>query len=64
MKLMRSFQPKTSEGRKIYAPALAAAFAPTFALVDTARDEHTTPWGSVQAFAYVVLRRESKERMR
>ncbi len=39
------------------AEALAATFAPAFACVSTAREEHHTPWDSVQPFTYVVLRR-------
>jgi SAM-dependent methyltransferase len=39
------------------ARALVAQFAPAFAPVGEARDEHTTPWGSPQPFTYVVLRR-------
>jgi len=40
------------------AATLAAQFAPAFECVGSARDEHTTPWGSVQPFTYVVLRRQ------
>jgi SAM-dependent methyltransferase len=39
------------------AAALAHAFEPAFTRVSDARDVHTTPWGSTQAFTYVVLRR-------
>lgn len=37
------------------ADALAAAFAPAFARVGATREEHRTPWDSVQPFTYVVL---------
>ncbi|MGB0653194.1 MAG: class I SAM-dependent methyltransferase [Thermoplasmatota archaeon] len=36
---------------------LAAAFGDGFELVTQEREEHTTPWGSPQAFQYVLLRR-------
>ena len=39
------------------ADALAARFAPHFAGVGRAQEYHRTPWGSTQAFTYVVLRR-------
>jgi SAM-dependent methyltransferase len=40
---------------------LAAQFAPQFALLSEAREEHTTPWGSIQPFTYAVLRRVESE---
>jgi SAM-dependent methyltransferase len=41
-----------------YAPeALAALLGPEFELLDSASDEHHTPWGSTQAFSYVRCRR-------
>jgi SAM-dependent methyltransferase len=39
------------------AQALAAAFAPAFEPVADARELHRTPWGSEQAFTYLLLRR-------
>lgn len=39
------------------AGALAARFAPDFALVTSRADSHTTPWGRAQDFTYVLLRR-------
>lgn len=41
-----------------YTPAeLAALFSDTFDPVDSDREEHRTPWGAVQGFSWVVLRR-------
>lgn len=42
------------------AAALAGQFAPGLAFVESHRELHTTPWGSQQAFTYVVLRREAR----
>lgn len=39
------------------AETLAARLGDNFRLVDQAREEHRTPWGSVQKFQYAVLRR-------
>jgi SAM-dependent methyltransferase len=39
------------------ADRLARLFSPSFALVDQDREEHVTPWGTVQPFTWVVLRR-------
>ena len=39
------------------ARALAAAFAPAFEALADSRELHRTPWGSEQAFTYVLLRR-------
>jgi hypothetical protein len=39
------------------AAGLAARFAPDFAPVADAREEHKTPGGSIQPFTYVVLRK-------
>lgn len=39
------------------ANALAARFAPHFALVASCAESHSTPWGRVQDFTYVLLRR-------
>ena len=39
------------------AASIAAAFAPAFALVTEAREEHLTPWGKPQRFTWAVLRR-------
>jgi len=39
------------------ADALAAAFAPHFALRDRSAETHRTPWDAAQAFTYVVLQR-------
>jgi ubiquinone/menaquinone biosynthesis C-methylase UbiE len=36
---------------------IAETFGPAFDLVDEAREEHTTPGGATQRFAYAVLRR-------
>lgn len=43
--------------RRYDADALAAEFAPEFALVDSATETHATPWGKAQDFTYVALRR-------
>jgi len=43
--------------RRYDADALAAEFAPHFALRDSAREEHVTPWGAMQPFTYAVLQR-------
>ena len=37
---------------------LAERFSENFKLVTTERHEHTTPWGSVQPFAFVLLQRK------
>jgi SAM-dependent methyltransferase len=42
--------------RRHSAEELAAAFAPAFGLVGEAREEHRTPWDSMQPFVYAVLR--------
>lgn len=39
------------------ANTLSALFGSEFARVATARDMHVTPWGSIQAFTYLRLRR-------
>lgn len=39
------------------ADALAAAFGDAFAPEHAEREEHVTPWGAVQPFTWVVLRR-------
>jgi SAM-dependent methyltransferase len=39
------------------ADSLAALFSDYFELVSSERDEHTTPWGAVQPFTWVTLRR-------
>jgi SAM-dependent methyltransferase len=39
------------------AEALTAAFGDAFTLVHSEREEHRTPWGAVQPFTWVVLRR-------
>lgn len=39
------------------AEALAASFAGAFAVEAAEREEHVTPWGAVQPFTWVVLRR-------
>lgn len=36
---------------------LAEQFSPGFILVDSDREEHRTPWGAVQPFTWVILRR-------
>ena len=38
-------------------PGLAAVFADAFVLEHEEREEHVTPWGAVQPFTWVVLRR-------
>ena len=38
------------------ASMLGDLFAPGFALVDSDREEHRTPWGAVQPFTWVILR--------
>jgi len=41
-----------------YSPTtLAARLGDEFALVSEAAEQHATPWGSVQSFAYAVLKR-------
>lgn len=40
------------------AGSLATMFAPRFELEHTEREEHVTPWGAVQPFTWVVLRRQ------
>lgn len=39
--------------------SLAAQFAPHFERCNGTRDEHRTPWGAVQPFTYVLLRRKA-----
>jgi ubiquinone/menaquinone biosynthesis C-methylase UbiE len=39
------------------AAQLSVMLAPSFALVDTRRHDHTTPWGAIQHFQFSVLRR-------
>jgi len=39
------------------AAQLSAALTPLFALVDTRRDDHKTPWGAIQHFQFSVFRR-------
>lgn len=34
-------------------------FGDAFALVDSRREQHATPWGSTQSFAYALLRKRS-----
>lgn len=36
---------------------IAALFGPEFELVDQSHEQHHTPWGSTQHFAYALLRR-------
>ena len=44
-----------------YSPeALAESFGPHFSLVESGREEHVTPSGSVQPFSFVLLRRDSQ----
>ena len=43
------------------AAGLAARFAPAFVPVANAREEHRTPFDSVQAFTYLLLRRTNTE---
>jgi SAM-dependent methyltransferase len=47
--------------RRYDADQLAAAFAPSFALVSHGREAHATPAGHSQAFTYVLLRRRDPE---
>lgn len=46
------------EVRRYDAASLAAEFGPAFTLIESKREEHHTPWGSVQAFTWVVLMRK------
>jgi cyclopropane fatty-acyl-phospholipid synthase-like methyltransferase len=39
------------------AARLSAEFTPAFALLDTRRDDHKTPWGVIQHFQFSVFRR-------
>jgi cyclopropane fatty-acyl-phospholipid synthase-like methyltransferase len=39
------------------AARLSAKFTPAFALLDTRRDDHKTPWGAIQHFQFSVFRR-------
>lgn len=52
--------PTTCSGLPIvrYTHADLAAEFPGWALVDTSGDDHETPWGTVQQFTAVLLRRE------
>lgn len=43
--------------RRASADELAALLAPDFSLESAEREEHVTPWGAVQAFTWVTLRR-------
>jgi ubiquinone/menaquinone biosynthesis C-methylase UbiE len=36
---------------------IARLFGPQFALVDAQREQHATPWGAAQSFAYALLRK-------
>jgi SAM-dependent methyltransferase len=36
---------------------IAVLFGATFALIDTRREVHVTPWGAPQSFAYALLRK-------
>lgn len=47
--------------RRHDAADLAAAFAPAFALLDSAREIHPTPSGVGQAFTYVLLKRRDPD---
>lgn len=40
--------------------SLARVFAPAFDLVVESREEHVTPWGKPQRFAWTVLRRNAR----
>lgn len=40
---------------------LAHRFAENFTMLSSERHEHTTPWGSVQPFTFVVLKRRSSQ---
>lgn len=42
------------------AGSLADLFAKSFALVSSEREEHLTPWGAVQPFTWVTLRRRPR----
>ncbi len=42
------------------AKELASVFAPAFVLDHAEREEHVTPWGVIQPFTWVVLRRTSQ----
>lgn len=41
------------------ADTLAAVFAPHFTRIDDAREQHPTPFGTLQSFQYVLLRRRT-----
>ena len=43
------------------AAGLAARFAPAFAPVADAREEHKTPFGIIQPFTYLLLRKTDAE---
>lgn len=45
--------------RRYDAQAIADEVGEAFALVDTRREEHTTPWDAVQSFQYAVLERRA-----
>lgn len=40
------------------AASIAAVLGPGFVLLDSRRDEHATPWGSVQRFQFSLFRRK------
>lgn len=43
------------------AEGLARIFSPAFAIEEQQRLEHRTPWGAIQAFTWVTLRRQAHE---
>jgi hypothetical protein len=40
-----------------YSPTALAGEFPGFEVIETAREEHHTPWGAVQPFTWLLLRR-------
>jgi len=43
--------------RRYDPPALAAEFGPSYRLIRSATETHTTPWGKPQDFTYILLQR-------
>jgi len=43
--------------RRYSSDQLATVFSEEFSLIETESEEHVTPWGSIQHFTWVVLRR-------
>lgn len=47
--------------KRYAAEALAAVFAPGFDLIEAFSEDHTTPFGTVQNFVFVVLRKNNRQ---